>query len=207
MKFLDFLKFDKTDKILAGLLDKNNEEVVKRMTVLHNEVSVSFETKIIAITSTNDDKLASAFALSFANAYSKNGNKCLVVDANLYNPVLKDQAGVDIEVSGAEDDYQLTKVDDNVDAVCLNKETYPSDVFKNGKIHRIINENKDNYDHIIVLVPSIKEHKEVSLLKDLINAILLVTQKNSTRKADIYNAAIYFSEEKLPLAKTIVLGQ
>ena len=204
MKFLDFLKFDRTNKILSGLLNKDNEEMVKRMTVLQNEISVSFDTKVIAITSTNNDSLAAAFALGFANAYSKNGATVLIVDANLYNPSLKGHIGSDIEVKEGKEEYQITKIDDKVDAICLNQEIYPSDVFKSGKIHSIIKDN-EQYDHIIVLVPSIKEHKEVSLLSDIINTILLIAQKNSTRKGNIYNAAVYFAQEKLPLAKLVIL--
>ncbi|MBO4668103.1 MAG: hypothetical protein J5666_08295, partial [Bacilli bacterium] len=87
----------------------------------------------------------------------------------------------------------------------LSKETYPSEVLKGGIVQRIISENKDNYDHFVVLVPSIKEHKEISLLKDVVTAIVLVAQKNVTKKEHIYNAIQYCAVNKLPLAKTVIL--
>ena len=89
--------------------------------------------------------------------------------------------------------------------ICLKKEIYPSEVYKTGIVQKIIEEYKEQFDHIIVLVPAIKEHKEVVLLKDVLNAIILVAQKNVTRKESIYNALMYFQKEGLPIAKTVIL--
>ena len=190
---------------------KNNEELVNKLTVLQNEIGVSFNTKVVAVTSIKRDELANAFAKAFAETYAVNGASVLIIDANMYNPCLvktlnndgSDDA--DIEVKSKKEEYRIQVIDDKARAICLPKEIYPSEVFKSGLIHNIIRDNYDKYDHFVVLVPSIKEHKEVSLLGDILESIILITQRSLTKKEDIYNAIQYFAVNKLPLAKTVIL--
>ena len=199
------IKSNDKQKIINGLLNASlDDETIDRITTLQNEIGVSFSTKVIAITSIKDDALAVSFAKAFAGAYSVNNERTLIIDANLYNPLLR-HALKDSEGGNRNDGYRVTFVDGKTNAVCLSKETYPSEVLKGGIVQRIISENKDNYDHFVVLVPSIKEHKEISLLKDVVTAIVLVAQKNVTKKEHIYNAIQYCAVNKLPLAKTVIL--
>ncbi len=198
------IRSNNKQKIINGLLNASlDDETIERLTSLQNEIGVSFSTKVIAITSIKDDDLAVAFAKAFASAYSVNNDRTLIIDANLYNPLLRHALK---ETDGDRNQgYKVTFVDGKTNAVCLNKETYPSEVLKGGLVQRIIEENKDNYDHFVVLVPSIKEHKEIVLLNDVITAVLLVAQRNVTKKEYIYNAIHYCAANKLPLAKTVIL--
>lgn len=209
MKFIDaiinFFNPDHKEKILKGLLDvKSNQEMIKELTTLQNEISVGYSTKVVAITSINKDDLASAFAKAFAEVYSYNHSKTLIIDANLYNPCLKGLLK-DNSNSAKADDQELVFIDDNTSALILNKEIYPSEVFKSGCIQKAIKDNKDKYDHFIILVPNIKDHKEIVLLKDVITASILITQKNITKKEKIFDAISFFKENNLPLAKTVLL--
>ena len=58
---------------------------------------------------------------------------------------------------------------------------------------------------VVCIRKSIKKHKEVVLLKDILGSIVIVTQRNRTRKGDIYNAIQYCALEQLPLAKVTIL--
>lgn len=201
-------KQEKRNNLLNGLLtSKDKEEKIKALTTLQNEISVSFSTKVVAIAGIKDDELAAYFAKAFADAYSANGSTSLIIDANLYNQKLKSIIGSDdsVEVKEEGKEKQFLFVDKNTEAWCLDNEVYPSTVYKSGIIQKTINDNKDKYDHFILIVPSIKEHKEVSLLKDVIDSIILVSQKNVTLKEHIYYAIQYLRENKLPLAKTVVI--
>ena len=198
---MNLFKSNDKQKIIDGLLNSPlNGEAVERLTTLQNEIGVNCSTKVIAITSIKDDDLAVAFVKAFASTYSANNQKTLVIDANLYNPLLKD-----LLKDGAEGKEQVKPLDDNANAICLDKKTYPSEVLKGGLVQKIINENKNKYDHFVVLVPSIKEHKEIVLLQDVITAVILVARKNSTKKEHIYDAIQYCAINKLPLAKTVIL--
>lgn len=201
-------KEEKRNNLLNGLLtSKDKEEKIKALTTLQNEISVSFPTKIVAIAGIKDDELAAYFAKAFADAYSANGSTSLIIDANLYDQKLRTIIGGSDSVEVKEDgkEKQFLFVDKNTEAWCLDNEIYPSTVYKSGVIQKTINDNKDKYDHFILIVPSIKEHKEMSLLKDVIDSIILISQKNVTLKEHIYYAIQYLYENNLPLAKTVVL--
>ena len=197
MGFIDNIRNYKRNKITKGLVDPIDEATAKRMTVLQNEISVAFGNKVIAIASVNDDKLAAAFAFGFAKAYAGNGAKCLVLDANLFNPSFSEYAEGKVG--------EMAQINEAVSAYCMKQEVYPSEIYKAGEVHKLINENKDKFGHIIVLVPSLRDHKEVCLLKDVIDSVMLITQKSVTRKARIYEAAAYLCQEQMPLSKVVVL--
>ena len=184
-------KQEKRNNLLNGLLtSKDKEEKIKSLTTLQNEMCVSFPTKVVAIAGIKDDELAAYFAKAFADAYSANGSTSLIIDANLYDQKLRTIIGgsdsVEVKEEGKEKRFLF--VDKNTEAWCLDNEIYPSTVYKSGVIQKTINDNKDKYDHFILIVPSIKEHKEISLLKDVIDSIILVSQKNVTLKEHIYYA-------------------
>ena len=207
-KIFSFLNPDNKEKMINGLSNvKDNQEMVNSLTTLQNEITVSFNTRVIAITSINNDDLAAAFAKAFAETYSINGSKSLIIDANLYNPCLE---GI-VNKNGAHslgvesDNLKIFNIDKNVDAFCMNKETYPSEVYKSKRIHNLVKENKEKYDHFIIVVPAVKDHKEILLLSDILDTSLLVVRKNVTKKEHIFNAVQFFEVNKLPLAKTVIL--
>ena len=196
---LNFAKV-KHDKMVANLMDvASHPDMADRLTTLQNEVGVDFSTKVIAITSIRDDVLAAGLAKGLADTFANNGEKTLIIDANLYNPCLKGLLG-DKAKEG-----ELSILGDNVSTLCLGKEVYPSEVYKSGKIHEIIEKYQEEYAHFVVLVPTIRDHKEIVLLRDDVTAILLVAQKNVTIKQSIYEAAGYCVDNSLPFAKTVVL--
>ena len=215
MKFkLYTSKSEKKEALLDGLLHaKNNKEILNKITVLQNEISVGFNTKVVAIAGINDDELSAYFAKAFADAYSMNGSSSLIIDANLYNQQLKNilsssehqEIGLSIGFDSKGKGRQFIFVDNKTDAWCLDNEVYPSTVYKSGAIQRMIKENTAKYDHFILILPSLKDHKEISLLADIIESIVLVSQKDVTTKERIFDAIQYLAEMKMPLAKTVVL--
>ena len=205
-------KETKKEIMINNLLDiKNDEEMLEKMTTLQNEMSVGFSTRVIGVTSVQHDSLSASFAFALASTYQKNGEKSLVIDANMYNPCLtsllkiEDSDYVALQNKSSRENYQIRELDKGVTLVSLNKEIYPSEVFKSGVINTIIEDNKDDYSHFIVIVPALKKHKEIYLLKDILDSIVLITQRNVTKKKDIYYSIGFLRENELPLAKTVVL--
>lgn len=210
---LSFLrsKAKKREDVINGLADaKNNKEILNNLTVLQNEISVAFNTKVVAIAGVNDDDLAAYFAKAFADAYSMNGSSSLIIDANLYNQKLKGilssgNGELNVEVKENGKNKNFITVDEHTDAWCLDNEIYPSTVYKSGEIQKMIKDNSDKYDHFVLIVPSLKDHKEISLLADVIESIVLLAQKDVTTKKRIYEAIQYLAMSEMPLAKTVVL--
>ena len=188
------------ERIAANFGNINKDDALfERFTTLQNEIGASFDNKVTAITSISGDEIPAHFARAYADAFARNGSSVLLIDANMYNPVLKDILG------GEGDDKKPAKISDKVAAIYLNKETYPSNILKAGIVHNLVKEYGEQYEHIVILVPSIKKHKEVVLLKEILGSIVIVTQRNRTRKGDIYNAIQYCAVEQLPLAKVSIL--
>lgn len=188
--------------MIQGLLDtKNNEKMISKLTVLQNEISVAYDTKVLAITSIKDDELSAAFAYALAEAYHINGSSSLIIDANLFDPRLSNLLKKEKEG----EDLSIQNIADGIDGVFMNQEIYPSITYKSKAIQKLIEDNKDKYDHFIVLVPSVYEHKEIALLGDAIDSTLLVTRQDVTKKKDIYEALCFLATEKIKVSKTVVL--
>ena len=201
----------KQEKINTLLNVKDNEELFTSLTTLQNEISVGFNTKVVAITGIKGEELTAAFAKGFGEAYALNGSKTLVVDANLYEPHLTKLLNTsgedegDVEIKDKDQQYKIISISDKLSALSLTKQIYPSELFKSGIIQNAIKEHKDEYEHFIIIVPEIKNHKEIFLLADIIECIVLLTFKDITRKKDIFDAIQFLNVNKLPLAKTVLL--
>ena len=200
----------KKEMMINGLLNiQDDQDLFDRLTTLQNEIGVAFDTKVVGIASIKNDSLTAAFSKGFADAFALNKSSCLLIDANLYDPSLEKLLGEGDFSKPKEgkqfDGYSVKELSEGVSAVYLEKQIYPSEVFKSGLIQRIVKEQSDKFEHIVIITPSIKEHKEIVLLKDVLQAIILVSQRNVTLKKHIYDACVFLSEEKMPLAKTIVL--
>ena len=198
-------KLKKSEIIIQNFLNvKDDPKMIESFTVLQNEMSVGFNNKVIAITTFEKDDIAAAFAKALGEVFVINKSKVLVIDANLYKPSLDQLLGENN--SNAKDEIKVNHIGDNFDVISLNKEIYPPEIYKDGTIQKIILDSKEKYDHIILIVPTIKEHKEIYLLKDMIDAVILLCQKNITKRKDIYLASEFFIENNIPLAKTVVIA-
>ena len=208
-----FSKKEKKSKVEVLSNFNKDSELFQKFITLQNEINVTHDTKVIAVTSIENDLLTAAFANALALTYAFNDSKTMIIDANMYNPslneVLCDSNSSDVCVLENNDNkselaHETTKVNENLDALCFDKQVYPGNVFKSKVIQDVIKKEGSKYEHFIILVPSIKEHKEVSLLKDVLKSIVLVVRKDVTKKKDIYEAISFFREAELPLAKTVI---
>ena len=201
-ELLDF-KGRKLNKMVGNLLNiSSRPKTLEKFVRLQNEISIEHDSKVVVITSVGEDKLAAAFAKALADAYVANSSSALIVDANFYNPELAGLLGAQ-EPGG---DIKAVLFNEKSGYIPMKKETYPSNIYKAGTVQKLIEENKDKYEHILVLMPSIKEHKEVVLLKDALDSVILVTRRNVSKKGDIYNSLAFLVEEKIPVSMTPVLG-
>ena len=209
-----FSKKEKKSKVEVLSNFNKDSELFQKFITLQNEINVTHDTKVIAVTSIENDLLTAAFANALALTYAFNDSKTMIIDANMYNPslneVLCDSNSSDVCVLENNDNkselsHETTKVNENLEALCFDKQVYPGNVFKSKVIQDILKKEGSKYEHFIILVPSIKEHKEVSLLKDVLKSIVLVVRKDVTKKKDIYEAISFFREAELPLAKTVII--
>ena len=138
-------KKERTNNNLLNV--KEREDLQQRLTTLQNEIGVSFETKVIAVSSINNDEMTARFAKGFADAYALNGASAIIIDANFYNPSLSVVLG-----KGENKNAEQYELDKSVSCYCFQKEVYPSAYIKEGNVHKIINEKKEQFDHVIILI-------------------------------------------------------
>lgn len=205
---------NKTSRVEILSNFRKESPLFEKFISLQNEINVTHDTKVIAVTSIENDLLTAAFANAFALTYSYNDSKALIIDANMYNPSLKEvlcqSKSSDCIVSENNDtksrlDHETIVINEKLDALCFDKQIYPGNVFKSKAIQDIIKKESNKYEHFIILVPSINDHKEVVLLKDILESIILITRKDITKKKDIYEAIAFFKMNELPIAKTIII--
>lgn len=206
---MSFFKKDAIDCVTALLSARNDTSTLSDMTALQNEIGVEFQCKVTAVVGVDDDALASSFAITFADSFSKNNESTFLIDGNLYNPCLCSLLGKDISAEASykemNNEVKFIRINDMLKIACLGKEIYPSSVYKKGIIENIINDNKNNANRFVVIMPSIKKHKELLILKNLIDSIVLVVQKDATINEHIFNAIQFFKENDLPLAKVVLI--
>ena len=200
-------KKNSNNMLLNTSLEK---DILDNLIKIQNDVGVNFSSKIVGIASIDNDFLAATFARGYALAYSSNNLRTLIIDANMYNPILfkafnKEDFSVEIYKNKEEQFLCVPTIDENISIISLNKEVYPSDIYKTGVIEKIIRSHEKDFDHFIVLTPCLEEHKEIVLLKEVLSAIILVVEKNVTKLEYIFNAIEYCKENQLPLAKTVIL--
>ena len=204
---MKFFKERKDKEMINNLLSvENREKTLDKLTVLQNEISVAFNNKVIVITSIGEDALAAAFAKAFADAFIHNGSSALLIDANLYNPCLGELLSLPAQKANKEDPkIEVTKQSEKLGVVCLDKETYPGEIYKSGFIQELVKANQETYEHTVILMPSVKSHKDVSLMADILDSVLLIARRDVTKKSQVFYALQYLYAEKLPVSKTVIL--
>lgn len=208
---IKYFKEKKENEMIGNLLSKEpREQMLAKITALQNEISVAFNTKVLVITSIGEDKLAAAFAKAFVGAYETNNSNALLIDANLYNPCLSELMGGKVQGPAKSEKPEEVALDilplgNKNGVVCMEKEIYPSDIYKSGVIQKLVSDNMEKYEHIVVLMPSILEHREVLIFKDLLDSVMVVARRAVTKKRDIFEALSFLSDAQMPVSKTVIL--
>ncbi len=200
---MKYFKDKQKTKIIQNMLNiQSREKEIGFFTVLQNEISVSFNTNVLAVATINEDDLGAAFGKAMSEVYSHNSSSSLLIDANLYNPCLEGMLRLP---SDADSKMAIRAVGERFGVVMLDKTTYPSGIYKNGTIHNLVKEGLTKYEHVIILVPFVKDHKEIALLSNIIDSVIVVCRRDFTKKRDIFNALGFFAGENIPVSKVVIL--
>ena len=205
------LKKNISDAFLDSLLkDDYSDKLLKDVTKLQNEIAIDCLSKVVAITTIDNPKVTLAFSRLYSNAYSVNGLKTLIIDLNSNQSFLDLLFNQNVdriipETFNSKNGCSFVSVDDKTQLVSFAGERYFSELLKTGIVENIINDNNSLFDHFIILMPPIAYNKEILLLSNVLTAVVLVVQKNITKKEDVFNAIQFFKQHSLPLIKTIIL--
>lgn len=167
---------------------------------LQNDINLSFDDRIVAIFSADEEKASAEFALEYAKTYAEFCQKTLIIDANMYEPQL-------LNLLKSQEEEKVIKVSDDIGAYCLKPSDYPSEFFKNKELNSIIKNYEKEYRRFVVIVPNVNRHKDILLIKDIYGCSLLVAVKNKTKRSDIYYASQICKENGLKLARVVLLNR
>ena len=158
---------------------------------------IGSDDKAIAITSTARQEGKTVTAFSLAKAFANNGHKTLLIDMDLSNRALQGYllkapdscVGVsDYAVSGAAFEDVIKHYKDNFDiAFAGNKSVkYTHSAFK-----KFFETARNEYDYIIVDMPSCKLVPNAAAIADLCDDLLFVEKCNNSTITDIKSALKY----------------
>ncbi len=177
--------------------------LVDKLTALIDEIEMDGEVKVLGITSVEDDSLTAAFAKGLMDAYAINGSSTLLIDANVYSPFLEKHMRKQGDI--LENKMGNTTINGNIGVVFMKESERPEEVLKSGEIEVLIKAQKTNYGHILLLLPSLKEHREAASFNAVFDGVVLVVRRDVTERKDIAKAIDFLDESGSKLKKVVVL--
>ena len=163
---------------------------------------IGHDDKVIALTSTARSEGKTVVAFSIAKAFADNGQKTLLIDMDLSGRALQSYllkspescVGVsNYAASNTSFDSAIKHYKDNFDISFAGSKNvkYSSPAFK-----RFFEQARNNYDYIIVDMPSCKLVPAAAAIADLCDDLLFVERCNSSTVTDIKNALKYILYSK-----------
>ena len=201
-------------KLISNLKNiSQNQKLMNSIILIQNNINIYANSKIIALSSARDDISLCAVAHAMAEVYAIQNQSTLLIDCNMYNPLLNKMFHKENNVIGLDNiidekintEKLINHISNNLDIVFANKTCYPTIVFKSKQYYDFIDNAKNEYDHIILVMPSLIEHQDILISKDLINAVLLIARKNKVSKKDLFDAINTVKTNNLPYVGVIYL--
>ena len=192
---------------------KQNKELLDSIIKIQNNINIYADSKVIAIATAEDDISLEIVARALSEVYALQEQSTLIIDCNMYNPRLNNlfckenfEVGLN-DIIDESDDYNklINHITGNLDAVFAKNTNYPTKIFKSKKYFDFICRVKEKYEHIILIMPSIVEHQDILLRKDLITSTLLVARKNRVSKKNLFDSIQILKADNIPYVCTIYL--
>lgn len=184
------------------LLDKFAESDVINNNIinLQNNIDVfAGIKKVIAVTSVDNNFLSGICIKYLADTYANNKQKTLVVEANFHTPILRELYG------NAETENNLLKVNEYLEVVFATEEVYSAKKLMSEEFVKKIEEYKEKYDRVLVLVSPVENTKEILVFKDIIETSVLVTKKDETLLKNIHNSISFIKKYDIPFAGVVFI--
>ena len=190
---------------------KEDEKIISSTIKIQNSINIYADSKVIAVSVAKDDISVNIIARTLAEMYAFQNQSTLLLDCNMYTPTLNNAFNINnIEIglnNIINEDINIDKlvnhITDNLDVVFSCKTVYPTEVFKSKNYIDFISSMKDKYQHIIIIMPSIAEHRDILINKELFTAALLVARKNKVSKKDLYDSIQVLESNNIPYVGTI----
>lgn len=191
----------------------NNEKLYNSIIKLQNELVVLMnrEPKVVALVTPKTSMHSSLMAKAISEVYASNNEKTLLIDLDLHEPTIDklynlncDKSIADMTIENAKD--VVVKINDYLDVVVSQIKTYQAKFLASNDFKNVIMSLKENYEHIVVVLPPVLENQDILLLKESVDAVVLTTKKNETKIKDIKESIAFLKVNKLPYAGSIFIN-
>ena len=204
----------KDDKLISIFSDiKENKKIIDYTIKIQNNVNIYADSKVVAITVSKNDISLGIVARAMSEVYALQNQSTILIDCDMYDPLLNNvfnKESVEIGLNNILDDNLnmeklVNKISNNLNVVFTNKTNYPTEIFKSKQYFEFICNAKEQYEHVILVMPSMVEHQDILLNKDLITAVLLVARKNKVSKKDLFDSIQTLETNSFPYVGTVYL--
>ena len=169
-------------------LDFKVNEAYKR---IRTNISFSGDNiKTIALTSSIPNEGKTEVSFNIARSMAEDGKKTLYIDADIRKSVFIARYGADIETKGLshylsgqtkdiKDIIYSTNID-NLDVIFTGtKSPNPAELLGNAKFEKLVNENKENYDFIIIDCPPLASVIDAVLVAKVCDGAIIVIEADN----------------------------
>ncbi len=181
---------------------KNKDVLNKSLITLQNNIEIfsNGKNQVIALSTTRNKFLTTLCGYALADLYSQNGEKVLIVETDMHDPFLKEfcELRSDLDFSKIKISKTITKLSSKLSVVFSETNMFSAKVFHSEKFIKLINDAKDKYDHIIMLIAPMLKYNDIIALKNLFDVSLLVAKKDWTYVKDINKCLKIISEQNIP---------
>lgn len=181
----------------------SNESVIQ----VQNNINIYGDSKIIAISSPRNDYHSVVAAKAIGEVYAMQEQSSLIIDCNMYNPVLSEIFALEstVFINDVSKGLKPHSINDYLNIVLANKTIYPTNILSSNEFQSFIMDCKQKYDHIILVMPSLVEHQDILILKDIITSCVLVALKKKTNRHDLFDCIQLLNNHDLPYIGTIFI--
>lgn len=170
----------------------------KGVVLLQDEIEGAVRTKkakIIGVVNFGYESY-DTLSVTLAENLAYTGFKTLVIDLDLESPIVHETFNIDNDLSiiNLLNDKKITptKINEFLSIIPSKKYSFPARFLKDERLHKLIKENAEKYDYVIVNVPIVNYYAPILLNYELIDMLLINTSFEGTtiKKIDSYLANI-----------------
>ena len=199
----------KQKEAIASLLDSDRHPFVReRIESLQNSIALLDGGKLIVLAPVDSFESAASLSIAMADAYTANQSSCAVLNANLSSSFFDCLRSDSAETVNNQSDVLSTSYRTKKGwlAICPPKNAYPAAAYHEGVINDLINSRIEDFEHMIVVLPPLQNLELIAPISDSIKSVVLVTQKNITKRKLLFNAIRSIANQKINVLKIVLIG-